>query len=168
MASRRILISIFGLILFVCSQPASIAQTESYGALKFTPPRGFVQKQTDKAIIFSQVDRNRQRFCFITLYAAGTSAPSFKKGFEKEWAEKVVGPWGAAANPETETEIVRRLTLVTGGAEIYIDGTRARAYLSVVNGYGRSASLLGLYNTNSCSTIYQAFLEELDIDPKGN
>lgn len=117
--------------------------------------------------MFSRVDRRRQLFCFITLYAAGTSAPSPKKGFEKAWTEKVVGPWGAAEKIETETEIINRLTFVSGGAEVYIDGNRATAYLSVANGFGKSASLLGIFNDNSCSDVFQSFLEELNIDPKG-
>ena len=168
MKRRAILILVFGLVLFVCLLSTTSAQTDNFGPLKFTPPRGFAKNQTKDAVIFSLVDRRRQRFCFITLYNAIASNPSPKKGFDKEWTEKVVGPWGAADKVETETEIINRLTFVSSGAEIYVDGNRATAYLAVFSGRGRSASLLGIYNDNSCSDILQTFTEDLDIDTKGN
>ena len=167
MQRRSILILVFGLVLLVSPSIIS-AQADSFGPLRFTPPRGFVKNQTKDAVIFSLVDRRRQRFCFITLYNAVASTPSPKKGFDKEWTEKVVGPWGAADKAETETEIINRLTFVSSGAEIYVDGNRATAYLAVLGGRGKSASLLGIYNDNSCSDILQTLIESLDIDSKGN
>ena len=98
----------------------------------------------------------------------GTEYALAKERIRKEWAEKVVGPWGAGDNAETETELINRLTFVSGGAEIYVDGNRATAYLAVFSGRGISASVLGIYNDNSCSDILRTFIEGLDIDPKGN
>ena len=168
MKRRGILILVFGLVLFVCLPTFISAQADSFGPLRFTSPRGFVRNQTKDAVIFSLVDRRRQRFCFITLYNAVASAPSPKKGFEKEWTEKVVGPWGAADKVETETEIINRLTFVSSGAEIYVDGNRATAYLAVLSARGKAASLLGIYNDNSCSDILQTFIDGLDIDANGS
>ena len=164
MQRRSILILSLGLMLFVCFPSTIPAQPENFGPIKFARPGGFDRRQTDNAIIFSRVDRSRQRFCFITLYAAAPSSPSPKKGFEKEWAEKVVRPWGAAANTETETEIVNRLTWVSGDGDVYIDGNKATAILSVASAHGKSASLLGIFNHPSCMTNYKTFAEELEIE----
>lgn len=158
------LILILGSVICFCWVSSADAQTENFGPLKFTPPKGFVRKANRDAIVFSRVDRWLQRFCYLTLYAAVASADPPKKSFEKEWAERVVSPWGAGEKPDAETELFRRLTFTSAGSEIYIDGNKAMAYLSVVNGYGRSASLLGIFNDNSCLASFQSFSEEIDID----
>jgi hypothetical protein len=168
MNRRGILSLVCGLVILVCSPSIAFAQSDKFGPVKFLPPKGFTRNQTKDALIFRQVDRRRQRFCLITLYTTKVSEASPKKGFEMEWAEKVVGPWGALDKPETETELLNRLIFVSAGAEVYIDGNKATAYLNVFSAHGKSASLLGIYNDNSCSNVLQSFIDSLEIDPKGN
>ena len=161
-------LALFVLVISLFLDPAVQAQAEKLGAIKFTSPKGFIKRERDDAIVFSRVDRRGGYFCFITLYAAGGSEGSAKKDFAREWAKSVVKPWDAETAPETQTELISGWMLTSGETNIYVTGNRAVAYLTVISGFGKSVSLLGILNDNSCRETLQEFAEALDIDKARN
>ena len=119
------------LALFFFLIPLAAAQTERFGPIKYEAPKGFVKRAKDQSITFSSVDRRTRRFCFITLYAVTAGAGSARKDFAREWTERVVKPWDAAENPETQTEPLSGWLATTGESEIYLSGNKAFASLTV-------------------------------------
>jgi len=152
------------LALFFFLIPLAAAQTERFGPIKYEAPKGFVKRAKDQSITFSSVDRRTRRFCFITLYAVTAGAGSARKDFAREWTERVVKPWDAAENPETQTEPLSGWLATTGESEIYLSGNKAFASLTVFTGYGKSISLLGIFNDNAYDAVLQAFTEGIEID----
>jgi len=152
------------LALFFFLIPLAAAQTERFGPIKYEAPKGFVKRAKDQSITFSSVDRRTRRFCFITLYAVTAGAGSARKDFAREWTERVVKPWDAAENPETQTEPLSGWLATTGESEIYLSGNKAFASLIVFTGYGKSVSVLGIFNDNAYDAVLQAFTEGIEID----
>ncbi|MGH9949801.1 MAG: hypothetical protein ACRD6X_21750, partial [Pyrinomonadaceae bacterium] len=118
----------------------------------------------DHAVVFSEIDQKAGNFCFITLYAASQSEGSPQKDFAREWKTRVVEPWGGEATPKTETVPDNGWTGVAGGTQIEFNGTKAFAFLTVVSGFGKTVSVLGILNADSYLAPLQAFVENLDID----
>jgi len=150
--------------LFLLIVPLTWAQTERFGPVKYAVPKGFVKRAKDQSVTFSSVDRRTRRFCFITLYGASAGSGSARKDFAKEWTERVVRPWDAAENPETQIELLSGWLVTTGDAEIYLSGNKAFVSLTVFTGYGKSISVLGIYNDNAYLPSLQAFTEGIEID----
>ncbi len=140
------------------------AQTESLGPIKYTPPKGYVKSAKDHAIVFSDLNPAEGGFCFITLYAAGVSEGSPQKDFATAWKTRVVEPWSGEANPKTVTEPDNGWTAIAGGTQIEFQGGKAFAFLTVVSGFGKTVSILGILNDNSYLAPLQAFVEKIDID----
>ena len=157
------IIAIFS-VLFLLAVPGIIAQTESLGSIRYTPPQGFVKNAKDHAVVFSDLNPAEGGFCFITLYAASASEGSPQKDFAREWKTRVVEPWGGEANPKTESVPDNGWTGVAGGAPINFQGNKAFAFLTVISGFGKTVSVLGILNDNSYLTPLQAFVEKMDID----
>lgn len=141
-----------------------LAQTDSLGPIKFVPPKGYAKSAKDHAIVFSDLNPAEGGFCFITLYAATPSEGSPAKDFAREWKTRVVEPWGGEANPKTVTEPDNGWTGVAGGTQIDFNGNKAFAFLTVISGFGKSVSVLGILNDNSYLVPLQAFVEKMDID----
>lgn len=157
-------LAIIVLALCLFSALAICGQTESLGPIKYTPPKGFQKNAKDHAVVFSDLNPAEGGFCFITLYAAGVSEGTPQKDFVRAWNERVVKPWGGEANPKTNTEPDNGWTVIAGGTQIDFSGKKAFAFLTVVSGFGKSVSLLGILNDNSYLVPLQAFAEGLEID----
>jgi hypothetical protein len=165
MNSRKLILGVFvGLFVSLFVARAAVAQTEKLGLVQYTPPKGWVKSAKEHAVVFSDVNQAAGRFCFITLYGAGTSTGSPKSDFEREWDERVVRPWGGEANPETKTGSDDGWTTVAAAAPIDFSGNKAIAILTVVSGYGKTVSVLGVLNDDSYVAPLTAFAERLEID----
>jgi hypothetical protein len=140
-------------------------QTEKLGVIKYVAPPGFTKSaQESHAVVFSVVDQAKGNFCFITLYAAGASSGNPQADFASEWKTRVVDPWKADANPRTETVPDNGWTAIAGAAPIDFQGNKAFAFLTVISGFGKSVSVLGVLNDDSYLVPLQAFVEKMDID----
>jgi hypothetical protein len=161
----KVILSIFvGSIVSLFISQAVVAQTEKLGVVQYTPPKGWVRSAKEHAVVFSEIDQTAGRFCFITLYSAGTSTGNPQSDFAREWSERVVKPWGGEANPKTETVADDGLTAVTAGAQIDFNGNRAFALLTVISGFGKTVSVLGVLNNDLYLAPLTAFIQKLDID----
>lgn len=156
---------VIAFILGILFSQSGFAQTEKLGAIKYVAPKGFTKAaQEQHAVVFSVIDQAKGNFCFITLYAAGATSGNAQQDFASEWKTRVVEPWKAEANPKTESVPDNGWTGVAGGAPIEFQGNKAFAFLTVVSGFGKSVSVLGILNNESYLASLQAFLETMDID----
>jgi tRNA_anti-like len=152
-----------GLILYLFGVPSAFSQTEKLGVVQYTSPKGWTKTQKENIVTFSEINHSG-RFCFITLYGATPSVGTPQNDFAKEWNNLVVKPWSAQANPKTETQTVDGWTAIAGGSAIDFQGNRAFAFLSVLSGFGKTISVLGILNDESYLVPLQAFVEKMEID----
>jgi len=73
-----------------------------------------------------------------------------------------VKPLGADASPQTETSNEEGWTLIAGGSKI--QGESARAYLGVVSGFGKTVSVLGVFNDDKYVGQIAEFLGSMEVD----
>lgn len=164
MKNRKTLwIAVVGFIYLV-APPSVFSQTEKLGVVQYTAPKGWAKNQKENIVTFSEVNQASGRFCFITLYGATPSVGTPQADFAKEWNNLVVKPWSAEASPKTETQNVDGWTAIAGGSQIEFNGTKAFALLSVLSGFGKTISVLGILNDDSYMVPLQAFLEKMDVD----
>src|SRR5688572_12644347 len=123
----RFILSAFIFSLFI--PQAVVAQKESLGAVKYTPPKGWVKTQKENVVTFSKINEAAGTFCLITLYGATPSTGTPENDFAGAWNDLVVKPWGAEANPQTETEKAEGWTAIAGGSGISFQGNKAFAFL---------------------------------------
>jgi hypothetical protein len=161
---NRSLIGVVILIGLLCLTPETLSQSEQLGAVRYTAPKGWTKSAKEHAVVFNQVDEVGNKFCFITLYAVSQSTGTPAGDFAREWNIRLVTPWGAAANPKTETNLADGWTAVAGGAPIDFNGNKAFALLTVMSGFGKVVSVLGVLNNDSYVADLTAFVEHLDID----
>ncbi len=158
-------------LLFVgVSFSTSFAQTETLGDISYTAPKGWTKTAKEHAVVFSDLNPAEGQFAFITLYATGVSEGSPQKDFAREWKTRVVEPWGGESTPKTVTEPDNGWTAVAGGSQIDFNGNKAFAFLTVISGFGKSVTLLGILKNESYLPPLQAFAEGMKIDktPRAN
>jgi hypothetical protein len=168
MKTGKIMLSVcVGVLASLFISRAVVAQTEKLGLVQYTPPKGWTKSAKEHAVVFSDINQAAGRFCFITLYSVGPSTGDSKSDFVREWNARVARPWGAEANPKTETVPDDGWTVIAGGAPIDFNGNKAFALLTVVSGFGKTVSVLGVFNDNLYLAPLQAFVEKIDIDKAG-
>ena len=162
--SRTILYMLIGSILCLFASQAVFAQAEKLGVVQYTPVKGWTKTAKENTVIFSEINQTTSHFCFITLYAATPSSGTPQKDFAAEWNNLVVKPWGAEANPKTETVPDNGWTAIAGGASIDFQGNKAFAFLTVISGFGKTVSVLGILNDDSYLNPLEVFVEGMVID----
>jgi hypothetical protein len=163
---RRISIATYVALCVVLLLPKTVAaQNERLGAIKYSAPNGFTKAAQElHAVVFSAVDQAKGKFCLITLYAGDPTTGNPKTDFANEWRLRVIDPWKGEANPQTETQLDSGWTATAGGSPIDFQGARAFAFLTVISGFGKTVSVLGILNDDSYLLALQAFVESMDID----
>lgn len=150
------------LLTYLCVSP-TFAQSEKLGGVTFTPPKGWKKTAKENIVTYSQINETTGKYCVITLYGETPGTGSSKDDFTREWNNLVVKPLGAAANPETETELVEGWTAIAGGAAVDFQGIRSIAFLTVLSGGGKTVSILGLFNDESYLPNLVAFNSSIGI-----
>jgi hypothetical protein len=160
---KALSIVVIGYILCLFAPLSVFSQTERLGVVRYTPPKGWTKTQKENVVTFSEINHSG-RFCFITLYGATPSVGTPQNDFAKEWQNLVVKPWSAEANPKTETETIDGWTAIAGGGAIDFQGSKAFAFLSVLSGFGKTISVLGILNDDSYLVPLQAFVERMEME----
>ena len=161
---NKILSILSSFIICLSFSHAVVAQKESLGAVKYTPPKGWTKTQKENVVTFSEINQAAGTFCLITLYGANSSTGSPQTDFTGAWNNLVVKPWGGEANPETATENVAGWTMIGGGSRIDFQGNKALAFLNVVSGFGKVVSVLTILNADSYVPQMRAFLGGMEVD----
>ncbi len=159
---------VFGLLVLLVPSvfipPAAFGQTEKLGIVQYTAPRGWDKTPKQDVVAFSSVNQTTGGFCIITLYGATPSAGTPQSDFAREWNNLVVKPLQAEANPKTETESDAGWTATGGGAAVDFQGGKALAFLTVLTGFGKTVSVLGVLNDQAYLPQLQAFIAGLEMD----
>ena len=139
-------------------------QTETLDIIQYTPPRGWTKTPKEGAMVFSDINKSTNGFCILTVYASTASAGSPQKDFANEWNELIVKPFKAEANPNTEIQTKDGWTSVAGAAQIEIERGKSYVIMTVLSGYGKTASVYALFNDQSYLPQVDAFLASIKPD----
>jgi hypothetical protein len=161
---NKILSILSSFIVCLFFSHAVMAQKDSFGAVKYTPPKGWTKTQNENAVTFSEINQATGKFCLITLYGVTASTGAPGNDFGGAWNNRVVKVLGAQVNPKTETVSAEGWTLTVGGSQIDFQGNKALAFLSVVSGYGKAVSVLGILSDDTYLPQLQAFVGSVEVD----
>ncbi|PYS88821.1 MAG: hypothetical protein DMF62_08780 [Acidobacteria bacterium] len=160
----RILSFLTASILMLSSYLPASAQTETFGGVTFTPPKGWTRSTKPGVVIFSDVDKAAGRFCFLTVYAATASIGNPQTDFGSNWNEAIVKPFNAPAKPETQTQTADGWTAVSGGSQVDSGGTKAVVIMTVFSGFGKSVATYAMFNDQLYIPQLDAFNATIKID----
>lgn len=141
-----------------------LAQTEKIDIIQFTSPAGWTKTPKDGLMVYSTTDKNTGGFCLLTVYPSTASAGSPNNDFANEWNEKVAKPFKAEANPKTETQTEDGWTSVSAASQFESDGATSAVMMTVISGYGRTASVLAILNNQEYLSQIDAFMTGIKMD----
>ncbi len=170
--SKVINIIILGLLgsLTLClliPQPV-FCQTEKLGIVKYTTPIGMTKSSKGNLVAFSELNEATGKFCIITLYGATSGTGNPQGDFAREWANSVVRNMKAAETPSPDASSSDGWTLLAGGSAVDSDAGKAVAFLTVISGFGKSVSILAVFNDPSYVKKIDTFVSAIDIDKAGS
>ena len=142
----------------------TFGQTEKFDIAEFTPPKGWERAPRDGAVVFKDVNKTTGKFCVLTIYASSPGSGNSAKDFADQWAELVVDKFKAQPGPKTESQASDGWQATVGGTQIETGGLQAVAVLSVMSGFGKTVSLLAVFNDESYLPIIDAFGKGLKLD----
>jgi putative nucleic acid binding protein len=151
-------------IIFLCVPATAISQTEKFGIVQYTPPKGWTKTPKDNVVAYSNLNQTTGGFCIITVYGATPGGGQAQNDFTKEWNNLVVKPLQAEANPKTETQLADGWTIIAGGAAVEFQGSKSVAFLTVFSGFGKTVSVLGVLNDESYMTQLAGFVSSIKLD----
>ncbi|MEP7075964.1 MAG: hypothetical protein ABI878_09145 [Acidobacteriota bacterium] len=153
-------------ILCLFAATPIFCQTETLDIVTYVPPKGWAKTVKQGAVVYADVDQSKNIFCLLTVYAGTQSAGSPEKDFTKDWNEFVVKPFRADADPKTQTQTTPDgWQAVVGGSNIELDGgVKAAAILTVFSGFGKTASVLVIFNDESYSARASALIDGIKLD----
>jgi len=115
-------------------------------------------------MVYSTTDKNTGGFCLLTVYPSTASTGSPNSDFANEWNEKVVKPFKAQANPKTATQTEDGWTSVSAATQFESDGTTSAVMMTVISGYGRTASVLAILNNQEYLPQIDAFMTGIKME----
>lgn len=152
--------------IFLCIPQTAVAQSEKLGIVTYTPPLGWNKTQTQPNVIaFSIRNQTTGAFCIITLYGATPGTGNPQSDFARDWNKLVVQTMNAEANPQTASEEAGDgWTGIGGGGAVELGGTKGIAFLTVISGFGKAISVLGVTNDQAYVPQFQTFITGIEMD----
>jgi hypothetical protein len=165
-ASRFIFALLIAQIFCLFFPQTIFCQTETLDIVRYTPPKGWAKTPKEGAVVYTDINKSTNAFCLLTVYGGTASAGSPQKDFANEWNEFVVKPFKAEASPKTETQTTPEGWQVTvGGAQIELEGgVKAAVILTVFSGFGKTASVLAIFNDESYLAQASALIDGIKLD----
>lgn len=148
---------------FLFTPPTVFCQTEKLGMVEYAPPKDWKKSEKENIVAFSNLNEATGRFCVITLYGATTSTGNPQADFEKEWDNLVVKPWQGETKPKTAMESADGWTRIAGVSAIDFQGAKSMAFLTVLSGFGKAVSVLGILNDEVYSPKLAAFVGSIEL-----
>ncbi len=161
---RTTIIRSTALIILLAAAPALMSQTEKLGIVEFTPPAGMARQTKDNVVVFSELNQATGKYCIITLYGATPGTGTAHGDFSREWNNLVVRQMKADANPTTETTRADGWTVIAGGSAVETEVGKAAAFLTVITGFGKTVSILAVFNDPAYVKQVDAFISAIDLD----
>ena len=168
--SKTICRVIFGLfiaqILCLIIPKTIFGQTETLDIIQYTPPAGWTKTYKEGAVVYSDINKTKDGYCVLTIYSSTASAGSPQKDFTNEWNALVVKPFKAETNPKTESQTdPQGWTGTVGGSQFATDdGLKGIAILTVYSGFGKTASILAIFNDEPYLAKVDAFVAGVKLD----
>ncbi len=161
----RTFLSTSVVLVFLLSIPISVfCQTEKLGIISYTSPQGMARTIKENVIAFSEINQTTGGFCIITLYGATAGSGNPTTNFTREWNNLAVKNLNAITNPETETQTAEGWTIIAGASAVDSEGIKGAAFLTVISGFGKSVSVLAVFNDQSYMSKIAAFVSGIDLD----
>jgi len=163
--NRKIFLGPFLMLVFCLFVPQSaFGQMEKLGIVQYTPPKGMKKTPKENVVAFSNLNEATGSFCIITLYGATPGTGNAKSDFTREWNNLVVQTLKAEANPKTETVAADGWTAIAGGAAVEAEVGKAVAFLTVISGFGKTVSILAVFNDQAYSSQVDTFISGIELD----
>ncbi len=156
-------ILVITLVLFLAAHNIS-GQTDKLGDIKYTPPIGMAKASKNNVVAFSELNEVTGKFCIITLYGATPGTGSPQGDFEREWTNLVISNMKAEKMPTADQNSADGWTVLAGGSSVDSEAGKAVAFLTVISGFGRTVSVLAVFNDPSYVKKIETFISVLDID----
>jgi hypothetical protein len=164
MQASKIILGFLVHILCLGLSPVAFSQAQNLGIVHYTPPKGWTKTSKENVVAFSNLNQTTGGFCIITVYGATPSTGTPQNDFTREWNNLVVKPLQAEVNPKTETQLSEGWTVIAGGASIEFQGSKAFALLTVFSGFGKTVSILGVFNDQAYMAQVAAFVASVELD----
>jgi len=141
-----------------------VCQTEKLGIVQYAPPRGMNKTAKENVVAFSQQNQATGAYCTIMLYGAtpGTGNPA--SDFNNEWNNLVVKNMKPEASPQTDTQMSDGWTAIAGGSAVDAEVGKGVAFLTVISGFGKTVSILAVFNDPACEKQVDAFIGGIEMD----
>ncbi len=142
----------------------AFCQIEKLGIVQYTPPKGMNKTLKENVVAFSELNQTAGTYCIITLYGATTGTGNSSGDFTREWNNLVVKTMKAPASPKTDTQTADGWTIISGGSEVESDIGKAVGFLTVISGFGKTVSILAVFNDPAYVKQVDAFIGGIDLD----
>lgn len=157
---------IFGTVVaLILMMPMCIyCQTETFDIVTYTPPKGWTKTVKEGAVAYADLNKTASTYCVVTVYKGMASSGDAGKDFAIQWKTRVSDLFKTDADPKTETQSGDGWTIKTAVTLIDVDGVRSLAMLTGFSGYGKSASILVISNSETYTKAVTDFLEGVKLD----
>ncbi|MEP7074752.1 MAG: hypothetical protein ABI878_02995 [Acidobacteriota bacterium] len=164
--NRLILAILIAQTVLFFAASSVLCQTETLDIVTYTPPKGWAKTVKSGAVVLTDINQNKNTFCLLTVYAGAVSSGSPSTDFTNDWNEFVIKPFKAGPSPKTQLQSTPDGWQVSvGGANIDLDGgVKAAAILTVFSGFGKTASVLVIFNDDSYSEQASALIDGIKLD----
>ena len=164
MKESKIILALVLMLLFPFIPQTVFCQTEKLGIVHYTPPPGMTKIPKSNVVAFSEYNQTSGTYCIITLYDATSSTGNPTGDFTREWNNLVVKNMKAEANPKTDAQASEGWTVVSGGGEVESEAGKAVGFLTVISGFGKTVSILAVFNDPASVKKVDAFIGALEMD----
>ena len=164
MNASKIIFALFLAYCFLLPQ-AIFGQTATLDIVQYTPPKGWSKTTKEGAVVFTGINQTAKAFCLVAIYPTIPSASRPQQDFVNAWNYLIVKEFNAQNEPEIDTQTdPDGWQGMMGGAEIEIEGVKSYAILSVYSGFGKAASVVSIFNDQSCVPQLEAFTQGIKLD----
>ena len=144
--------------------PSAFCQTEKLGIVQYTPVSGWTKTLKENVVLFSEYNQTTGKYCIISVYGATPGTGSPQGDWTREWANLVVNLMKPDENPKPETTVSDGWTVLVGGSPVVSEMGKAGAFLTVISGFGKTISILGVFNDPAYVKQLDTFISAIDLD----
>ena len=140
------------------------AQPQKLGIVKYTAPSGMTKLPKKNVVVFSEMNQATGKYCIISLYGATSGTGNAQNDFTREWNNLIVKTMQAEANPTTDKSEADGWTVLAGGAPVKSEVGTGLAFLTVISGFGKTVSILAVFNDTAYVGRVDTFIKGIDLD----
>lgn len=157
--------NVLSIIVLCLSAPAAFAQKVTYDLIGYAPPVAW-QREVKENTYVSYTSTNRQdgSYCQIFVLLGVSSKGSIAADFEHEWQNLVLKQYKVTQAPQiTETKAEDGWRTKAGIAPFAFGDGTSMVMLTTITGYGRTASIVALTNSQDYSPAIQDLLASVEM-----